>query len=132
MSQQLVVIHNPALMGADIPYLDGKEEWQTDLMGCCKDPKSCIITCLFPCLQYANNQTAIDESAWLDHFCAYCILSGLPGYIHYSRRQLFKKKYNLKNFYINDYVTTCFFPCCAIIQEAREIQARAGPAAQAM
>lgn len=105
------------------------EPWNESLCGCCSDCSSCMLTSLYPCVQFGLNQEALDDGSCCSQATQYYLLSsiGCCCLLHTSRRAQLRAKYNLAEEGCGDCLTTTLCPALAICQEAREIKSRSLP-----
>lgn len=106
--------------------------WRESFCGCCSDIPTCLMACCCPCIQYGQNYEAIHQDGGclvqgliyfvLQHMCLHCV-------IHTGFRGKVREKFNIPGAQHMDCLLTCCCSCCAIAQEAREIQHRRHEAA---
>jgi len=105
------------------------QPFKEQLFGCMNDPGVCCMTFCCPCYQFGLNQNVSDGS----DLCLYCCLYyfAAQNYIccavHYPRRQMFRKRYNIKEDQPDLFVAICCSPW-GICQEARELKLMTGGA----
>ena len=92
-------------------------EFKTGLFGCFSDPKLCILTFCLPCYTIGKNaETAFGEE---------CLLIGLLMCAGISTgpilRWRLREKEGLQGSMITDVLIHMFLPCCALIQEAKQV-----------
>lgn len=97
-------------------------EWGNGLFGCFADPKLCIITFLAPCYTMGKNAEHFGEDCMLVGLLS-CV--GIYGFGPVLRWRLRQEK-NLEGTMLLDVILQGFCTCCALVQEAREIQAGGG------
>jgi len=94
----------------------GSKEFKTSLLGCFSDPKLCIFTFIVPCYVIGKNAEGIGED---------CILVGLLSCVGLNFNPLIRwrlrQERNLKGSMLMDVLVHTVLPCCAMIQDAKEI-----------
>jgi Cys-rich protein (TIGR01571 family) len=110
--------------------------WDTGLCGCFEDCGSCCMSYWFPCVQFGLNAEKLNpNNSCCCNCCLYwlCAGAGCCCLVHGQKRGELRRKFNLIAS-CDDCCTTMFCPCCALAQEARqlEIEARKAPAVQTM
>ncbi|KAB1199964.1 Protein MID1-COMPLEMENTING ACTIVITY 1 [Morella rubra] len=105
-----------------------REEWHTDLLGCCSEPCLCIKTFLFPCGTFsmiatvATNRHMSPAEACND-LMAYSLILSCCCYTCNVRRKL-RKTLNITGGFIDDFLSHLMCCCCALVQEWREVEIR--------
>ena len=93
-----------------------------ELFGCFADPRLCIITFIVPCYTIGKNAEHFGEDCLLVGLLS-CI--GLAGFGSVLRWRLRQEK-DLEGSMFTDVLIYMFLSCCALVQEAREIQGESG------
>lgn len=96
---------------------DDRDPWTFNLMGCFDDPKLCIFTFLVPCFTVGKNAEALGEDGcqagvWYGLGCV-----GIGAILRWRVRE----KQNLMGNMIADAVLHHVCPCCALIQENKQL-----------
>lgn len=102
--------------------MDGETgvQWQNGLFGCFDDFGLCIMTCIFPCLTAGKNAEANGESCILYGFLA--LLSCIGWWSRSKIRGMTREQKGIEGSMGMDCLMAIFCPCCALIQEAKELQ----------
>ena len=104
-------------------------DWKVGLCNCFSYCDVCLLTLFCPCVQYGMNQEKLvpGQSACggcfmytLMRVCCPCVM---PCWAGQFRSQV-RGKYNIMGGSTGDCCTHCFCHCCALIQEAKEIDTR--------
>ncbi len=106
--------------------------WHHSFCGCLEDIPSCLISSFCPCIQYGQNYEALHHDGCLIQSIIYaCLLScGLQCLVHMGFRGHVKSKFSiLGGGGLEDLIATWCCFCCALSQEAREINHRRNEAA---
>ena len=95
----------------------GEELWTHDVFGCFGDLRICIFTFLVPCYTIGRNGEELGEDG-----CVIGVLYGL-GLIPLGAilRWRIRQKKNIRGSMVADVVLHMFCPCCALIQENKEL-----------
>lgn len=105
-----------------------EEEWHTDLLDCCQEPKLCIGTFFFPCGTFsrvasvAKNKPMSPGEA-CNALTAYSLVLSCCCYTCCIRRRL-RDMLNIKGGLFDDFLSHLICCCCSLVQEWREIQIR--------
>ncbi|KAL8128931.1 hypothetical protein V2J09_018086 [Rumex salicifolius] len=105
-----------------------EEEWHTDLLDCCQEPKLCIGTFCFPCGTFsriasvAKNQPMSPGEA-CNELLAYSLVLSCCCYTCCIRKRL-RNMLNVKGGLCDDFLSHLICCCCSLVQEWREIQIR--------
>ena len=98
------------------------EFWDSDLFGCFDDPALCIFTFCVPCYTIGRNAEHFNEDG-----VVLGVLYGLGCYgIHPIMRWRLRQQQNLRGRLISDVLLTAVCPCCALIQENKQIYGHKG------
>ncbi|CAD5117313.1 DgyrCDS6099 [Dimorphilus gyrociliatus] len=93
-------------------------EYKVGLFGCFSDIKLCILTFLCPCVTIGKVANKLDEK---DDYILTCLTSLLFPYVATLRWRV-RQKQGIEGSMLMDYVTSSFCPCCALIQDAHEME----------
>jgi Cys-rich protein (TIGR01571 family) len=109
--------------------------WDTGLCGCFEDCGSLCMSWCFPCVQYGLNSEKINpNSSCFVNCCLYsiCMSIGCCCILHGQKRAELRRKYNLMSD-CDDCCVTMWCSCCALAQEARQLEKMANaPPVQTM
>lgn len=104
------------MTSAEVYVQQTGNEWKFGLFGCFDDPKLCVITFLVPCFAIGKNAEALKED---------CLLHGLISLIGLNfgpiTRWRMRQERSIAGSMLTDVLIHAVCPCCALIQEAREI-----------
>ncbi|XP_023766881.1 protein MID1-COMPLEMENTING ACTIVITY 1 [Lactuca sativa] len=109
-----------------VPY--GHQEWHSDLLGCCSEPKMCMRTFFFPCGTFskiasvATNRHMTSGEA-CNELMAYSLILSCCCYTCCIRRKL-RKTLNITGGWCDDFLSHVMCCCCALVQELREVEMR--------
>ncbi|KAL7609540.1 hypothetical protein Lser_V15G12282 [Lactuca serriola] len=109
-----------------VPY--GHQEWHSDLLGCCSEPKMCMRTFFFPCGTFskiasvATNKHMTSGEA-CNELMAYSLILSCCCYTCCIRRKL-RKTLNITGGWCDDFLSHVMCCCCALVQELREVEMR--------
>ena len=97
--------------------------WHTELCACQEDVPSCLVSWRFPAAQFGLNKQRMDDSSCFDSCCAYALLQICCQcwVVHAPYRRSLRAKYGLEEAPHSDCLVVCCCPCCALAQEAREL-----------
>lgn len=121
--------------------------WKYSLFGCCGNPSMCIFATCIPCGYYymhaLNARVSKDKPGDLKSACtAFCCVLGLQSFGASFNRMRIREVYSIEycsqclhGNYIGEYcriccswlvdlLTVCMCPCCAVVQEWREVMDR--------
>lgn len=91
-------------------------EYHFGLFGCFGDPRLCIMTFCVPCFTIGKNAEGMGED---------CLLHGLVSLVGVNFgpviRWRLRQQRNIKGSMLLDGLVYAFCPCCALIQDAREM-----------
>nr|XP_011463689.1 PREDICTED: protein PLANT CADMIUM RESISTANCE 2-like [Fragaria vesca subsp. vesca] len=91
------------------------EPWNSGLLDCFSDPKSCWLTFWCPCVTFGRIIEIVDKGS------TSLLATGAP----YLYRSKLRQQYSLEGSYCGDYmVHGAFCGACALCQEYRELQSR--------
>ena len=98
------------------------------------DCGSCCLSCCCPCIQYGLNVEKLDGSSCAANCCLYylCLQISCCCLVHAGKRTALRARYGLQEDCCNDCCVTWLCACCAIAQEAREMQVRGPPPVMTM
>jgi len=91
-----------------------KSSWRYPICDCFSDPRLCILSFLCPCVQLGRNATYFGEPCFVVASC-FCLPYG--PIIRHKLRSL----RDIRGTMSTDILSYMFLPCCAVLQEAREI-----------
>ena len=97
-------------------------EWSTGLFGCFDDITICLLSYFVPCYQAGKNAEAVGESCILWGLL-YWLFSPIAGMII---RGKIRESKGIEGSAIIDLLLHWFCVCCAVAQEARELQGASG------
>ena len=127
------------MMTVASPVRQEPQPWRAPFCSCMDDPASCCMAWCFPCVLFGQNAQKIDGSGCFCNCCLYaCCMAcyGCQCLVHAGKKTGLRIKYNLRPEPCDDCLVAWCCPCCALSQEARELQARAndnpGPTQQVM
>ncbi|CAG5115422.1 unnamed protein product [Candidula unifasciata] len=94
--------------------------FQHGLFGCFDNVGLCVITYFVPCYTYGKNAESVGEN---------CLLCGLVYFVpilnfifHTVNRGKIRTQRNIEGGFLTDCLAAWFCPCCALVQEAQEVQ----------
>jgi len=91
-------------------------DWKFGLFGCFDDTKLCLLTFLVPCYAVGKNAQGVGDD---------CMIHGLLFMLGLNFGPLIRWRLRQKNgtagTMLMDVLVHTVFPCCALVQEAREI-----------
>ena len=91
-------------------------DWKFGLFGCFTDLKLCLLTYICPCYTMGKNAEGVGES---------CLLHGLLSLLGLNFgpviRWRLRKEKAIAGSMLMDVLVYTLCPCCALVQEAREI-----------
>lgn len=98
-------------------------DWQNGLLGCFGDFKTCILSFCVPCYVMGKNAEALGDD---------CLIVGLLSCIGFpfgpTLRWRIRQEKGIKGSMVLDMAFWVCIPCCALAQEARELEAAGGGA----
>ncbi|CAH1413680.1 unnamed protein product [Lactuca virosa] len=118
--------HSTSRITSLVPY--GHQEWHSDLLGCCSEPKMCMRTFFFPCGTFskiasvATNRHMTSGEA-CNELMAYSLILSCCCYTCCIRRKL-RKTLNITGGWCDDFLSHVMCCCCALVQELREVEMR--------
>lgn len=93
-------------------------DWKFGLFGCFGDTRLCLLTFFVPCYAVGKNSESLGED---------CLLHGLLFAIGLNfspvNRWRLRQKHNIGGSMLMDVLVHTVCPCCALVQENREIGA---------
>lgn len=106
----------------------GPGEWQSDLLGCCSEPKMCLKTFFFPCGTFSKIATVatnrhMTSGEACNELMAYSLILSCCCYTCCIRRKL-RKTLNITGGWCDDFLSHVMCCCCALVQELREVEMR--------
>lgn len=93
-------------------------EWQNGMFGCFGDFRTCILTFFVPGYTLGKIAESQGESC-LIHGLLYCL--GVGGGFGPVLRWRLREKKGIQGTMLMDVIWHTFCPCCALIQESREL-----------
>lgn len=94
----------------------GGADWKFGLFGCFADVKLCLLTYLCPCYAMGKNAEGVGED---------CLLHGLLSLLGINFgpvvRWRLRQERGIAGSMLMDVLVYMLCPCCALVQEAREI-----------
>ncbi|KAK0062969.1 protein PLANT CADMIUM RESISTANCE 3 [Biomphalaria pfeifferi] len=96
-------------------------KFQHGIFGCFDNCCICLIAYFVPCYIFGRNAGAVGESCFL-----YGLVFAVPIFgvlFHWSIRSKIRSSRNIDGNCIKDMLAVCLCPCCALIQEAQEVNA---------
>ena len=91
-------------------------DWKFGLLGCFADKKLCILTFLAPCYAIGKNAQAVGDDCMI-HGLLYLLGLNFGPLIRWRMRQ----QKGITGTMLMDVLVYFVCPCCALVQEAREI-----------
>jgi len=92
------------------------KDWKYGLFGCFDDPKLCVLSFFVPCYAIGKNAESLSED---------CILHGLLSLVGLNfgpvTRWRMRMERRIAGSMLMDVLVHAVCPCCALVQEAREI-----------
>ena len=107
-----------------------REPWKAGFCDCFDDLSSCLLSFCVPCVQFGFNAQKIDGSGCFGACCMYCCCMMCGGYqcaIGGAKRTSMRNQYMLEESCCCDCGVHWCCPCCALSQEARELEIRGPP-----
>ncbi|KAG0458731.1 hypothetical protein HPP92_021859 [Vanilla planifolia] len=91
-----------------------KDEWNSDLLGCCSEPSLCLMTFFYPCGTFSRIASVAQNRHIMLSCCCYtcCV-----------RRKL-RQRLNITGGLCDDFLSHLMCCCCALVQEWREVEMR--------
>lgn len=94
----------------------GKRDWKFGLFGCFDDPKLCVLTFFVPCYAIGMNADSLGDD---------CLIHGILPLVGLNFgpvvRWRMRQERHIEGSMLHDVLLHTFCPCCALVQEAREI-----------
>lgn len=105
-----------------------REEWHSDLLGCCSEPALCVKTFFFPCGTFSKIATVatnrhMSSAEACNELMAYSLILGCCCYTCCVRGKL-RKMLNVTGGSCDDFLSHLLCCCCALVQEWREVEIR--------
>lgn len=97
-------------------------EWKNGMFGCFGDFKVCILTFCVPAYTVGKTSQYLGENCALMGVL-YCAGFGAVAPIN---RWRLRERLGIQGSMLEDVIYSTVCPCCAIVQEAREIEAQGG------
>jgi len=113
--------------------MSASPDFKNSLFGCLdKGLVDCLMGFLCPCYVGGMTNQKLNSESWVIGCLLYILCR--PCYA-LSRRGNIREKYKIEGSCLKDCLTCCLCPCCAILQEAHEVDERgsaSAPTGQAM
>ncbi|KAK4434642.1 protein MID1-COMPLEMENTING ACTIVITY 1 [Sesamum alatum] len=105
-----------------------REEWHSDLLGCCSEPYLCMKTFLCPCdtiskIASVAKGKEISSAQACNDIMAYTLILACCCYTCCIRRKL-RARLDIKGGLFDDFLSHVMCCCCALVQEWREVEIR--------
>ena len=94
--------------------------WHYNICGCLTRPGMSVQTLIIPCYTAATNGEETGGNFWLH--CAACLVPGVGQFVGANVRGRVRERYRISGNYATDLLAHCFVPCCAMIQEKRQMK----------
>lgn len=91
-------------------------DWKFGLFGCLGDSKLCILTFLVPCYTVGKNAESFGEDC-LIHGLLFALGLNFGSILRWRLRE----KHGIAGTMLLDVLTQTVCPCCALVQEARQV-----------
>ena len=117
MSESTEMEKAPAPAANSPPSGSTPRPWTHGLLGCCAQPKWCLITCVAPCWTIGKNAEYFGEDCCLT---ALLYWFGAFGYGPVLRHKTRQAK-GIEGSLTSDVLTSMCCPCCAMLQEHNEL-----------
>lgn len=102
--------------------------WTSGICDCFSDMSTCCLSCWCPCVQYGKNVEALTKQACagpcVTFFCLQIMCFGSSWIVSHQTRVDLRAKFGIEGNCCADCCCHLWCRCCAIAQEAREIQKR--------
>ncbi|KAL6192566.1 hypothetical protein ACLB2K_033652 [Fragaria x ananassa] len=98
------------------------EPWNSGLLDCFSDPKSCCLTYLCPCVTFGRIVEIVYKGS--TSYVLVALVFGCPFLVSYHYRSKLRQQYSLNGSRCGDFLVHCFCEPCALCQEYRELQSR--------
>lgn len=114
------------------PCLWESGPYKNELCGCFDDCKTCLMSFCCSCIQYGKNYEQIHGEGCLQQGLIYLALAyfKIPCIVHMGFRKEVRQKFNIPGTDWDDFLITWCCSCCALAQDAREIEWRKQEAAR--
>ncbi|XP_004297457.1 PREDICTED: protein PLANT CADMIUM RESISTANCE 3-like [Fragaria vesca subsp. vesca] len=105
------------------------EPWNSGLLDCFSDPKSCCLTYLCPCVTFGRIVEIADKGSTScclggAAYVLVALMFGCPCLLSFRYRSRLRQQYSLEGNSCGDCLVHCFCETCALCQEYRELQSR--------
>ncbi|EFJ31058.1 hypothetical protein SELMODRAFT_28363, partial [Selaginella moellendorffii] len=98
--------------------------WKSGICGCWRDPESCCVTGIAPCITFGRLAETVDNDlrSCLFNGLLYCLLcaAGLCCCLSAHYRTKLREKYKLPGSRSQDFISHCFCECCSLAQEFQQ------------
>ena len=102
--------------------------WTSGICDCFSDMSTCCLSCWCPCIQYGKNVEALTKQTCAGpcttFFCLQIMCFGSSWLVSHQTRVDLRAKFGIDGNCCADCCCHLWCRCCAIAQEAREIQKR--------
>ncbi|XP_041013605.1 protein PLANT CADMIUM RESISTANCE 7-like [Juglans microcarpa x Juglans regia] len=103
--------------------------WSSGLCGCFSDLKTCLVTCVCPCITFGQIAEIVDKGSTSCGasgalYALVCCVIGCPCLYSCFYRSKMRQQYVLRQTPCCDCLVHCFCECCALCQEHRELKTR--------
>ncbi|KAI9882960.1 MAG: hypothetical protein M1823_005293 [Watsoniomyces obsoletus] len=109
-----------------------RQRWINSFWSCCSPMDVACMSCWCPCIQFAKTQHRLKDPELrtyetvnpncLIHFGLLC--AGFSWAFQLIKRSEFREKFNVEGSGVRDCLATCCCPCCALVQEEKEVLLR--------
>ncbi|KAF6035570.1 hypothetical protein EB796_006130 [Bugula neritina] len=97
-------------------------DWKNGLFGCFGNCKVCLVSYVVPCYAFGKTHEKVEEGSCVKCGCA-SMVPLLNWYAFAKQRQLVREKQGIDGSFGGDCVSSLFCPFCAMVQQAREVEA---------
>lgn len=101
-------------------YPNQTGEWHYSLCGCFTRPGMSLQTFVIPCYTAATNGEDTGGNFWLH--CAACLVPGVGQVVGAKVRGRVRSRYQINGSFGTDLLAHCLAPCCAMVQEKRQMK----------
>ena len=101
-------------------YANPTGEWHYHFCGCLGRPGMSVQTLIIPCYTAATNGEDTGGSFWLN--CVACLVPGVGQVAGANVRRRVRERYRINGSYATDLLAHCLAPCCALVQEKRQMK----------
>ena len=101
-------------------YENPSHDWYYSMCGCLSRPGMSVQTLIIPCYTAATNGEDTGGNFWLH--CGACLVPCVGQFVGANVRGRVRERYSISGSYATDLLAHCFVPCCAMVQEKRQIK----------